>query len=263
MPDTPTTVTIRDVELVQLGTWRASTGDTTIGADDLASMLAAASDPEVDQAAMRIGHIDPRFDGEPALGWVRNLRQVGNKLVGDLVDVPAKLAEIIPRALRRRSVEIAWGYKTPSGKTYKAALTGLALLGVTPPAVKGLADVLARYTEAPSIDGAVAVLQGLEQVDSVSWIDCRGTVSLASENGSHDGPSPQEGAVKDEEIRAMFGLAADGAITDQMRTIAAERAAAAAGGGKPEGEGKPPEGEGAKVRASRRSRSSSRCPPTS
>ena len=141
------TVTLSAVELVRVGTWAAATGVTTVTLDDLRSMLAAAGDPEVDDAAVRIGHLDPRFDGEPALGWVTNLRldEQRGALVGDLTDVPAELAELIPRAFRRRSVEIGWNVRTPSGRRYRAALTGLALLGVMPPAVKGLADVVARY----------------------------------------------------------------------------------------------------------------------
>lgn len=155
----PETTTIPNVELVRAGTWAASTGVTVIGTEDLEAMLAAAQDGEVDAAAVRIGHVDPRFDGEPALGWVGNLRlsDDGKALIGDLIEVPTKLAEVIPRAFRRRSVEIAWGVRTPKGKRYKAALSGLALLGVTPPAVKGLADVLALFAEDASRSSSSSV----------------------------------------------------------------------------------------------------------
>lgn len=132
------TMTIRGVELVRAGTWNASTGRVTISPADLDNMVTASANPEIDGAPIKLGHVDPRFDGEPALGWVKNLRlsSDGTVLVGDLVDVPAQLADIIPSAYPRRSVEIAW-MKDQGG----AVLTGLALLGVTPPAVKGLADV--------------------------------------------------------------------------------------------------------------------------
>lgn len=52
-------------------------------------------------------------------------------------------------AYRRRSVEINWNVRTPSGSEYRAALVGLALLGEEAPAVKGLADVLALYRNEP------------------------------------------------------------------------------------------------------------------
>jgi hypothetical protein len=45
------------------------------------------------------------------------------------------------------------GVTTPSGKKYRAALTGLALLGAKAPAVKGLADILEFYaSESPGLE---------------------------------------------------------------------------------------------------------------
>ena len=136
------TVNIPGVELVKAGTWHASTGTVTLTASDLESMVAESRDPAIDAVPVKLGHVDPRFDGEPALGWVRNLRlsSDGSTLIGDLMEVPASLADIIGSAYPRRSVEIDWGLPKPGGKR-GAVLTGLALLGVTPPAVKGLDDV--------------------------------------------------------------------------------------------------------------------------
>jgi hypothetical protein len=95
---------------------------------------------------------------------VRNLRvdEERGALVGDLEDVPTELASIIPTAFRRRSVEIGWNVRTPAGRRYRAALTGLALLGVQAPAVKGLADVLARYSAADPHRGERRTLDGDE-----------------------------------------------------------------------------------------------------
>lgn len=143
----PGTVTVTDVEIVRVGNWASQlSGRVPITADDLQAMVAAASDPEVDHAPVKIGHVDPRFDGEPAFGWLTNIRQAGDRVLADITDVPKQMAHLVKTAFKRRSAEIAWGVKTPSGKSYKAALCGLALLGVTPPAVKGLADVVARYS---------------------------------------------------------------------------------------------------------------------
>lgn len=143
------TVTIRDVELVRAGTWDAITGRVTITPDELDDIVAAAADPEVDAAPIKIGHLGAWADlgdSAPALGWVANVRRTDdNRVVGDLVDVPQRLAAILPKAFRRRSVEMLANVRTVGGKVYKLALTGLALLGVAPPAVKGLADLLALY----------------------------------------------------------------------------------------------------------------------
>lgn len=150
------TVNIPGVELVKAGTWNSARGEVTITAADLAAMVSESRDPETDAAPLKLGHVDPRFDGEPALGWVRNLRLSadGNTLIGDLTDVPASLADIMASAYPRRSVEVAWGLPKPDGTKRGAVLTGLALLGVTPPAVKGLADV---YKAAASGDATVTV----------------------------------------------------------------------------------------------------------
>lgn len=153
MPEAPTTVTIPDVELLRVGTWAASTGVTTVTPEDLEAMVAAAGDDEIDGAPLKLGHtgaLASLGDSEPALGWVANLRvaQDGQTLLGDLVDVPAAMEAPIKAGFKRRSVEIAWGVTTPSGATYRAALSGLALLGVAPPAVKGLADIAALYQPA-------------------------------------------------------------------------------------------------------------------
>jgi hypothetical protein len=211
------TVTIPDVELVRVGNWASAlSGRVPITGDDLDAMVAAASDPEVDHAPLRIGHVDPRFDGEPALGWLSNVRRVGDSLVADLTDVPAKLAATIRSAFRRRSAEIAWGVKTPAGRTYRAALSGLALLGVTPPAVKGLADVTSRYSgAATATDHGEVVL-----IDDI--------VALSADSGnlppaSADDPShvhQREALVSDDQIRELLGLAADAPVTDQMRSVA-------------------------------------------
>lgn len=148
-PSSAGTVTIRDVELVRAGTWDAITGRVTITPEELDDIVAAAADPEVDAAPIKIGHLGAWAnlgDSAPALGWVANVRRTDDdRVVGDLVDVPQRLAAILPKAFRRRSVEMLANVRTVGGKVYKLALTGLALLGVAPPAVKGLADLLALY----------------------------------------------------------------------------------------------------------------------
>ncbi len=142
------------VELVSVGTWDASTGRCTFTPDDLQAAVAAFNDQLVDRPPIKLGHDDVNAfnatlsDGEPAFGWIENVRVSadGNTLVGDLVGIPAKLAEIIPTAFRKRSVELAFGVRTAAGKVYRCVLTGIALLGAMPPAVKGLADLLALYS---------------------------------------------------------------------------------------------------------------------
>jgi hypothetical protein len=169
-------VTIPGVELVAAGDWHGTVNGvakmTRVTAAELADMAAAALDPEVDHAPIKIGHFGAWADlgdSAPSLGWVRNHRvemraPLGPDgkpagaprptLVGDLTDVPAGLADVMPKAFRRRSAEFVTAkpgqpITTPAGRSYSAVLTGLALLGMQPPAVKGLNDVLASSSSSP------------------------------------------------------------------------------------------------------------------
>lgn len=151
------TVSFPAVELAATGTWRASQGDGQIDREDLASMVAAFGQPGADNVPLKIGHVDSRFqdsngrppvtaDGEPAFGWIARLRLSldGQKLIGDLVGVPSKLASMMPSAFRHRSVEMLKGARI-GGKVHRAVLSAVALLGVAPPAVKDLADISALF----------------------------------------------------------------------------------------------------------------------
>jgi hypothetical protein len=88
-----------------------------------------------------LGHQDARFDGDPAFGWVSNIRYAedgqGPVLLGDLVDMDEWLAAAAPSRWPNRSIEgfanLDW-----NGRTYRLALTRLALLGSTPPAMPTL-----------------------------------------------------------------------------------------------------------------------------
>lgn len=108
------------------------------------------------RAPLKLGHSDPRNDGEPAMGWLHNLRVEGtgadSVLLGDVTGMPAWLAETAPSAYPDRSIE---------GNVIEAAdgdkglnITALALLGVTPPA---MAD-LKSWRELPGFIAAAAEL---------------------------------------------------------------------------------------------------------
>jgi hypothetical protein len=150
--------TVPGVELVAAGTWHASTGKATFTGDDLAAAIDALSCPGVRKPILKLGHAPNQaeldgglpWDGEPAVGWVDNLRLTagGAKIEGDYVGVPDWLADIIASAYPDRSVEMYRPFTCQIGHTHKAAMTAVALLGVMPPAVgvlKSLQDVRALY----------------------------------------------------------------------------------------------------------------------
>ena len=156
--------TIKGVELLRAGTWQASTGEVSITGDDLNDMLEAWRSLRLPLAVIKIGHTDPRmenpdWDGEPAYGQVDNLSVSDDDgtpvLSGDFINVPDELAEKLPSAYPQRSVEIDWSVELRDEdgevvETYRAVLTAVALLGATPPAVKGLADVHAKFKQRAS-----------------------------------------------------------------------------------------------------------------
>lgn len=151
------TMDFRGVPLCRAGEWNGLTGKARVTSEDLRSVVDAYTDQEVDRARVKIGHLSGMNtalgDGAPAFGWVHNPRMDpdGVTLVGDLVDVPRKLGEIVGKAYKNVSIEMRRNVKTPSGKTHPAVLSGLALLGASAPAVKGLDDLVSLYaSEAPN-----------------------------------------------------------------------------------------------------------------
>lgn len=158
IPNRPVLRDVPDVEILRMGQWPLSTGEVTFTSEDLAAAVQASQSPAVARPVIKLGHVDPRFDGEPAVGFVDNLRlsSDGSALVGDLRGLPAWLADIMPSAYPNRSIEGAFNYRDQTGRVHDFALTGLALLGVSPPAVGTLAqlrDVAALYEVNAGRDG--------------------------------------------------------------------------------------------------------------
>lgn len=142
--------TIAGVELIRCGFWDLSTGPWEVTPADLVAAVAAHRAGVLRKPVVKIGHLDERFDGEPALGYVDNLRIVdgGQTLLGDLVGVPALLADVAASAYPDRSVEGIQGFTDASGTSYGFVLTAVALLGATGPGVstlRSLADVGQLY----------------------------------------------------------------------------------------------------------------------
>lgn len=153
MPTTAELVRRDGIELIRTGRWAISTGQWTASREDLAAAVAAMSCPAIRKPVLKVGHRDERFtpgDGEPSIGWIDNLRlgDGGHTLVGDYVGVPAWLDSIMASAYPDRSVEGTYRHRCQLGHTHPFVLTGVALLGVTPPGVgtlRSLNDVAALY----------------------------------------------------------------------------------------------------------------------
>ena len=180
-PDRPVLRDIPDVELMKVGTWPLASGTATFTTEDLAAAVAASQSTAVSRPVIKLGHSDPRFDGEPAVGFVDNLRLAdnGSTLVGDLRGLPAWLADIMPSAYPNRSIEGFMPYQDQTGKVWDFALTGLALLGVSPPAVgtlSSLRDVASLYEVTAGRDGpaeGISIMPGAPLHAAASVEDVR------------------------------------------------------------------------------------------
>lgn len=138
---------LRGVEIFEAGEWN---GDT-YGVADLDEMVRAAQEVGF-TPPIKAGHEDGQ--GQPALGWVENLRRVGSKLFADLVALPKAVYEAIKqRRYDRVSAEIFWNLER-NGKTFPKALKALALLGAEVPAVD--LKPLSAYLSIPPMPGIPA-----------------------------------------------------------------------------------------------------------
>lgn len=151
---------MRGVELARPGTWQLSTGKRTFTAENLqdaADFFKATGEARI---PLGFGHADPRFDGDPAFGWVANIRYAedakGPVLLGDLVDMDDWLAAAAPRRWPNRSIE-GFANLEFNGRVYSLALNRLALLGSTAPAMpnlRSLADIRKAIAAAAAASSA-------------------------------------------------------------------------------------------------------------
>lgn len=141
---------LKDIELARVGEFELSTGKQRFTPEMLADAARRAAEAGAKfRAPLKLGHTDPRNDGEPAFGWLHNVRVEAGVLLGDATGVPTWLAENAKTAYPDRSIEAnAIGKDGTEGME----LTGLALLGQTPPGI----STLQSWRELPTLIAAAA-----------------------------------------------------------------------------------------------------------
>lgn len=154
--------TLRGIELVKLGRWDAMYGTFRVTEQDLVSAIEAFRAGVVHRPALKLGHIEPIGEGDPAMGVVDNMRLSpdGQTLLADFIGVPAKLAAIMPNAYPHRSIESIQDFRDQQGRVWPLVITAVALLGAVEPGItelKSLADVEELYAAQASRDRAVMV----------------------------------------------------------------------------------------------------------
>jgi hypothetical protein len=141
---------MRDVEMLKTGIdYPLASGKMTFTKEDLADIVGSQSDPAIQSPRLKIGHSDPRFDGEPALGkWINlHLEDEGQTIVGDIVGVPKWFAAIMGSAFPARSIEGNRDVETVTGNTWRVVVEAVALLGIQWPGVSTLDDLPVIFSE--------------------------------------------------------------------------------------------------------------------
>lgn len=144
---------LNDVEVFAVGTWNNQkfiTEDLQLIATNTMKLLLDNNH----KPPLKLGH-DPeqafwakgepilgQYDGDPALGWISNLRMSGDKILADFVDVPEVVVNAIEKGLYK-TVSIELRYIDYVGYI----ITAVALLGADLPAVKSLDDLQSYLTE--------------------------------------------------------------------------------------------------------------------
>lgn len=221
---------IPDVELIHVGTWQISTGEWTVTPNDLKAAVDALKCPAVREPVLKLGHEDPRFnadpmdtkfDGEPAVGWLTDMRVSpdGQTLLGDFVGMPQWLADVAASAYPDRSVEGRYDHVCQLGHTHPFVLTGVALLGVTPPGVGtlgSLRDIADLYGVAAAPTAALAGTPVTVRVHAGASPQVPPTAPVAgSEKGAGMDPA---------KIREALGLAPDSSDVELASALAAAAA---------------------------------------
>lgn len=149
-------VTVKDRELMKVGKWSihqtpdGEPGEWEVTPQMIQAAISAHNAGVLRKPTARLGHNDERFSGDPAVGWFDNLRvsDDGNTLYGDLVNAPQWLGEIMASAYPSLSIEGLHDFTASDGTAYDFVLTGVALLGATPPGIgelKSVQDVAQLY----------------------------------------------------------------------------------------------------------------------
>jgi hypothetical protein len=110
---------------------------------------------KIHKVPLKFGHnTDQKItDGQPAIGWVKNVYREGKKLLADFVDMPKVVIDAVKKKLYRTvSVELLFNVDN-GGKKFNHVLDAVALLGADQPAVNSLADLNELLATRTSFEG--------------------------------------------------------------------------------------------------------------
>src|SRR5262249_3366901 len=138
---------------------------------------------------LKLGHSETQIfaqaDGQPALGWISDLKRVDNKLMAFASDVPQVVRDAIKAGrFRRCSSEFHLNFGNSSyEKNHKTGVQGkvleaVALLGADLPQVASLAD-LTTYLSTPKAEGGERLVASVPLEELVPAATTKGANSGA------------------------------------------------------------------------------------
>jgi hypothetical protein len=131
---------MKSVEIFKVGKWRDAYGrevnvDNAM-VDQIVENFASLNSIPGFNVPIKLGHNDNV--GEPAYGWVSDVRNIDGVLTADFADMDPAIVDAVKKR-RYNTVSIELRPKVEfQGKTFPNVLSGVALLGAEWPAVKGL-----------------------------------------------------------------------------------------------------------------------------
>ncbi|MEN8721862.1 MAG: hypothetical protein ABF335_03135 [Alphaproteobacteria bacterium] len=134
-----TTPELHRIQIFRAGTHRSMTGEAMpFSAADVAE-LAATYDPALHEAPLIIGHPVKGTTAMPAYGWIKGLEAEGDTLFAAVDQVPDEMREAVNNGHYKKVSSGLLRPDSPANPTPgKWHLEHVALLGATPPAIKGL-----------------------------------------------------------------------------------------------------------------------------
>lgn len=154
VPTAPILGHVEGVDLITAGTWVAASGPFSPTTAIIAAAVAALDCPAVRKPVLKAGHDGNHGVGEPALGYVDNLRVAdnGRTLLSDWRGMPGWLTEadpdgqsVLASAYPDRSIEGEYAYHCQLGHEHPFVVHAVALLGIERPAIGTLQSLQALY----------------------------------------------------------------------------------------------------------------------
>ena len=190
---------MKDEDAVEMEVFRAGDyGERGTWTEEQIERLASDYNAQLHEAPLTLDHAQTG----PALGWVKALRRVGDRLVAQVALGPGKVRDFLREGgFKKRSVEIQREHPS-TGRPY---LRAVSLLGAASPAVEGLGPVAFSATPAPAPDEERRLLT----LDGAVTITSEASAPSAPAEAGDDAERAHLAELLREEMQRLRNLAAE------------------------------------------------------